>query len=112
MSGRSWFLSITSYRGWTPGASHYYGTILPDDAIAPAIELFRPVTQADLADGDFDGYRRGDDTNRFDSWEHLLDVARATFQEIAEPGDELYRGAPYLVDRELLWAKPAAQVTA
>lgn len=115
MSGRTWFLTITTYKGWTPGAVHYYGTLRGDDASGDtAVELTRAVTQADMDDPmlGFDGYQVGDDTTRFDSREHLLDVARATFQEIAEPGDELYRGAPYLVDRELLWTKPLAQVTA
>ncbi len=105
-SPRTVTLNITTYRGTSWNAIHYYGSIMvegiyfsPEDrpdtytmcketyeaenknplaAMSYKIELVRPITSEEIekADSRWDGYKAGDDTNAFNSPEDILALAK------------------------------------
>lgn len=117
-----WHLDVTSWRGVTPGATHYYGIIQDDDFDGPRHEILRVLDEAGaraLSAPDRYGIRddflwkAGDDTSRFDSKEELVAAAIALFKEespdwdttVAAPGERLWNRSSIYVEREILATK-------
>lgn len=65
-------ISITSYRGVSSGAMHYYGRLCIIGF--ENIELFRPITQEEIErfPDRFYHYKDGDLVNAFNAWEDVI----------------------------------------
>jgi len=95
MSG--WYVSTSSFRGYTPGASHWYGEVGRDGVYGSATPLVRVLDAAaarELSESDFT-FHAGDDTERFERREDLLAAAIAHFEASAQAGDQLFLGCDH-----------------
>lgn len=100
-----WHLDITSYRGITWVASHYYGCVRDDDFDGPRHDVLRVLDEAgakELSRYDDFPWKAGDDTGRFDSRDELIAAALVIFNEVAAPGETLWNRSSIYVERDVL----------
>ena len=103
---RSWSLVITSWRGISAGASHWYGVIEGPANVDESLqrhELRRPTTPEDVNEG----YFIGESTQRFNSRDELV-AAAIDLWKTENLGGELLCGLPIYDDREVLARDPEA----
>lgn len=81
-------VDITSFRGISAGAVHYYGSLNINEGDHERIQLYRSVTQEDIDKypDRFYGYEIGDSTSCFNTWR---DVVVAAGEKAKENGINL-----------------------
>jgi len=100
-----WHLDVSSYRGITPGASHYYGCVRDDDFEGPRHEVEHVLDAAgakELSAYDDYPWEAGMETGRFNSKDDLIAAALVIFEEVAAPGERLWNRSSIYVEREIL----------
>lgn len=100
-SGESWFLTISTWKGITPWADHFYGLIQinPESEDKKEIHVKRAMHYKEIINGNkkegWRIYRVGDFTESFSSREELIEQAIRTFTEMAPVKSSLYSGLWY-----------------
>jgi len=88
-----WELGITTYVGIAFNAEHFYGKLNAQIEEDLTYELYRVIsdTEAILLNNkdQWDSWKTGDDTNRFDSRKDVIDAAMAVWGQIKGNGDAL-----------------------
>lgn len=98
------FLSLTSFMGAVPGASHWYANIwFNKEKVEVAHELStREAALMNKSDGkDFEGdfiWSPGDTVSRYRSKEDAIKVAKETWREIAPEAKVLIEGESYVAE--------------
>ncbi len=90
-------VTITSFRGLSVTAEHYYGHLDIIDGDGEHIELTRPIRQSEIEKHPerWRFYNEGDQTNAFGSWKDVLQAARAVVeQHRMDPGRVKVEGIP------------------
>lgn len=92
-----WFLHITSFRGISIGAVHWYGKLYHDlTKDIPVIELDRPLTSKEIARmNKEEGHRiwfQGGSTKGFNSRDDVKQAAMQKYYEVSTEGDILLEG--------------------
>lgn len=89
-----WYLEITSWRGITPLASHYYGRLrsgLDEDRVE--IELERDLSLKEIRDENrkegWALYRKGDRTKAFDSEDAVVEAAKRYITDAGQPSGSI-----------------------
>jgi hypothetical protein len=81
------FLQISSWRGISIGATHFYGKIVSGDIKVPSVEIFRCLTseEAKIINNAHKaykyGYEEGDLYPGFDDRESLIEQAKLIWKE-------------------------------
>lgn len=106
-----WSLSLTTYAGSVPGASHWMVRIGRDDLCLWTHQMTEIEYECDadqaaaLSEPDY-AYEIGWTTARFMSREAAVTAGIERFLADAEPGDVLYDARPYLDARLILTTHP------
>jgi hypothetical protein len=92
------YLEVSSWRGLSIGAQHYYGSLVGHAPEYKRVELYRTLTQADadrLTDRRNDGYkyREGGRTNGFDTPGDVAQFAVKHWREHFPGGKILLKGS-------------------
>jgi hypothetical protein len=94
-----WHLSITTWRGLDPSATHFYGTIESDDHEGPPkIRLTRPLTADEMESWE----RAGDETERFVDRDELITTAIEAWRNVTGGRGRLLLGIPVFEHRQVL----------
>lgn len=109
----AWYLELSSFRGWTPGAIHWYGTLRNrKKQVVRLTHRLSAVQAARLNRKDEAMYVTGDESERFESRAAVLRVAKKEFHRVAAKQDVLLLGSSVVADPLRPIAGPAKTVAA
>lgn len=97
MKSNKVFLYITSYRGISFGAVHYYGSLTSYDPDYKNVEVMKIMSEEEAKicnlNDKYDSYEAGDETIRFNSEEELKLRAIEIWKTIFPKGEVLFCGS-------------------
>lgn len=89
---RLWSVHLTSFRGISPGAIHYYAKLNNDDGVLEVTYLMNADEAAEMTDPmDHYTYVEGEPTGRFFTKEAALECSIAAWRALADGEDFLVR---------------------
>lgn len=116
---RPWFLEITSWRGISLGAEHFYGKLYGPFKGRNSIERFsaeitHPLSEKETRElnkkDDWDSYTPGDQCGRFWNERELIAQGIALFQKVAPARAVLLRGRSSVASPQRPLAGPTTLV--
>jgi hypothetical protein len=94
-----WFIATSSFRGYAPGAEHYYVKVMTTDRlIEPALVMTAEYAAELTAKDDTYGWEAGDVTNRFKTEAEAKAAAAAVARHVMQPGDAVVFGSALYIE--------------
>lgn len=89
-----WFIATSSFRGFAPGAEHYYVKVMTSDRmIEPALVMTAEYAAELTRKDDTYEWEAGDVTNRFKTEAEARSAAAAVARHVMAPGDAVVFGS-------------------